>query len=667
MNKTLLSVPALFAVAVILTLASPEISFGQSETAAAGVRPVAQSVSGSHAEMAIFLDRQMEMLVQDQRIPNAAVALVTADAFHLLNGYGFADLAAGTKVNPREHLFRTGSVAKIFTWVSIMQLFEEGKLGLEDDISPYLDSDIRFPVKYKTDATDPITFRHLLTHSAGFEDALDGLFTFSPQPPLSEYVRKHAPARIFPPGKVMAYSNYGTALAGYIVERISGMRFEDYVETRIFSPLGMHNCTFRQPPLAFEGQLVNPYRWVDGAFRQGKFEHMPGPAGGLSCTAEDMALFLQANLNHGANAHGTFVKQETLARMHTTLFTYHTLLGGMAHGLKEFTANGQHIIFHGGSSTIFDAGFYLLPDAGIGIFIVYSGGSYSEHTAILQAFLDQFFPEDEEAASMQLIELADTLSPVPNAPEMSELAGEYFQSRTMESGSDKVLNLIMGSVILTVSEAGRLQASLLGEELVFEELVPGIYRNTTKTAAYPFGPLQYIVADRAPDGRMMLVTDGPLTYIKAPWYGGTVMAMALFLPALLLAVVSLLGLLAARIIGKFRNRPIHSKNSKKAGNGLLVAHAVLLLFMILVLILYGRPHPVHLLPESAFTDKNWIDSVINYLPAVVSLLGIAVASSALVAWNKKNRTLSKRIWYSVYSVWCLGLIWFFYYYNMLGF
>jgi hypothetical protein len=249
--------------------------------------------------------------------------------------------------------------------------------------------------------------------------------------------------------------------------------------------------------------------------------------------------------------------------MHAPLFSYHPLLGGMAHGFKEFKANGRQIIFHGGSSSVFDAGFYLLPDAGLGIFIVYSGGSYSGHTAILQAFLDQFFPEDEEAASMQLIELADTLSPVPNAPEMSELAGEYFQSRTMESGSDKVLNLIMGSVILTVSEAGRLQASLLGEELVFEELVPGIYRNTTKTAAYPFGPLQYIVADRAPDGRMMLVTDGPLTYIKAPWYGSTVMAMALFLPALLLAVVSLLGLLAARIIGKFRIGQYTQKTSKK--------------------------------------------------------------------------------------------------------
>ncbi len=661
------AVAAFFAVTSILTFSSQEIVFGKSETSATRGLSATATVAGSHAEMAVFLDRQMKALVQNRQMPNAAVALVTADDIQLLHGYGFADLAAGTEVDPQKHLFRTGSVAKIFTWTAIMQLFEEGMLDLDDAISPYLDSDIHFPVKYKTDAADPITFRHLLTHTAGFEDVLDGLFTFSPQPPLSEYVRKRAPARIYPPGKVMAYSNYGTALAGYIVERVSGLRFEDYVETRIFSPLGMQNCSFRQFPVAFEEQLVNPYRWVEGAFVQGEFEYMPGPAGGLSCSAEDMALFLQANLNPGTNTQGIFLQQETLARMHSSLFTYHPLLGGMAHGFKEFMANGQHIIFHGGSSSVFDAGFYLLPDAGLGIFIVYSGGNYSGHITILHAFLDHFFPVDEEAASMQLVALSDTLSPIPDAPEIGDLAGEYFQSRAIESGSDKILNLIMGSVFLTVNENDQFQASLLGEELVFEELVPGIYRNTAKTVSYPFGPLQYLVVDRAPDGRMMLVTDGPLTYIKAPWYGGTVMAMAVILPAMVLAVLSLLALLVVRIIDKFRKRPVHSKNSKKAGNGFLAAHAVLLLFMILLLILYGRPHPVHLLPETAFTDPSWIDSLMNFMPAAISLLGIFVASVAFVSWEKKNRSLSSRIWYSMYSIWSLGLIWFFYYYNMLGF
>ncbi len=658
---------AFFAVTSILTFSSQEIVFGKSETSATRGQSATATVAGSHAEMAAFLDRQMEMLVQDQRIPNATVALVATDDIHLLNGYGFTDFEAGTEVDPQVHLFRTGSVAKIFTWTAIMQLIEEGKLELDDAISPYLDSDIYSPVKYTTDDPDPITFRHLLTHTAGFEDVLDGLFKFTPQPPLSEYVRKHAPARIFPPGEVMAYSNYGTALAGYIVERLSGMSFEDYMETHIFSPLGMKNCSFRQPPASLQGQLVNPYRWIDGAFRQGEFEHMPGPAGGLSCTAGDMALFLQANLNQGTNEHGTFLQPETLARMHSPLFSYHPLLGGMAHGFKEFTSNGQQIIFHAGSSSVFDAGFYLLPDAGLGIFIVYSGGNYSGHIAILHALLDHFFPVDEEAASMQLMELTDTLSPVPNAPEMRDLAGEYFQSRTMESGSDKVLNLIMGSVILTFSEDGRLQASLLGEELAFEELVPGIYRNTAKSVAYPFGPFQYLMAHHAPDGRIMLVTDGPLTYIKAPWYGGTVMAMAVFLPALLLAVLSLLALLAARIVAKFRKRPVHSKNSKMEGNGFLVTHAVLLLFMVLLLILFGRPHPVHLLPESAFTDSSWFDSLMSFLPVVISLLGIFVASVTFVSWEKKNRSLTSRTWYSMYSIWSLGLIWFFYYYNMLGF
>jgi hypothetical protein len=98
-----------------------------------------------------------------------------------------------------------------------------------------------------------------------------------------------------------------------------------------------------------------------------------------------------------------------------------------------------------------------------------------------------------------------------------------------------------------------------------------------------------------------------------------------------------------------------------------MGHAVLLLFMVFLVILYGKPHPVHLLPESAFTDPAWIDSLMSFLPAVISLLGIFVASVTFVSWEKKNRSLPGRIWYSMYSIWSLGLIWFFYHYNMLGF
>src|SRR5690606_36159751 len=110
-------------------------------------------------------------------------------------------------------------------------------------INEYLDFTI--PDTYP----EPITLQLLLTHTPGFEDIGQGLFKLSADEmqPLDEYLRTHIPARVYPPGEVGAYSNIGTALAGYIVERVSGQPFDEYVEQHIFEPLGMAHSTFRQP------------------------------------------------------------------------------------------------------------------------------------------------------------------------------------------------------------------------------------------------------------------------------------------------------------------------------------------------------------------------------------------------------------------------------------
>jgi len=636
--------------------------------------------AGSHGDWADYLDLQMTLLVANQNLPNAVVALVSGDEIHLLAGYGFADMESQEKVDPEYHLFRTGSVAKIFTWTAIMQLYEQGCLGLDEDIRNYLEPDIDFPVRFDGGDAGPVTFRHLLTHTAGFEDVLEDLFTFEPQAPLGEYIRRHQPARIFPPGTVMAYSNYGTALAGYIVEHISGMRFEEYVGQHIFKPLDMRHSTMEQPPPgALAGQLVTLYRWVDDRFMSGRFEHMPAPAGGLSTTAADMARFLQANLKGGT----PILQKQTMQRMHTPLFTHHPLLGGMAHGYKEFKANGKQVIFHGGSSSVFDAGFYLIPELDLGLFIAYSGGSYAGHGHVFRSLLERFYPEEEDEVDPQV--MADTLSPVSGAPSVADLTGEYFQSRTIATGSDRLLNLIMGTLFVTPVDEQRFSVVILGEEFVYEELVPGIYRNTRKTGIYPFGPLRYLVAGRAPDGRMMLMTDGPMTYIRAPWYGGSVMALAIFGPMLLLAAGSLLFLLAAFVVRKVRGiRGIRGETDEsasesgtgpaasddttrpKAGYFWLPTHALVLLATVFLVVLYGQPHPVHLLPESSFTPRNWLDVLLDFLPFAIAVLGLAVSWAAVRSWMRRARGLFFRIHHTVYAAWSLALIWFFYYWGMLG-
>jgi CubicO group peptidase (beta-lactamase class C family) len=616
-------------------------------------------LSNNYDEWAEFLHKQMTDYVENENIPNAVIALVTRDDIHLLEGYGYADMEHNIPVHPERHLFRVGSVAKLFTWAAVMQLYEQGMVDLDKDINTYLDIDLNFKIKYKTEEPEPITLNHLLSHTAGFENILENLFLFAPLPPLHDYLLQRLPARIFPPGEVIAYSNYGSTLAGYIVEQISGMSFEEYVEIHIFEPLGMQNSSFRQPlPDELEAWMVNAYRWVDGEFLPGKFEHMPSPAGGISTSALDMALFMKANLNQGLNSFGSFMQPETLSKMHSTLFKYHPLTGGMAHGFMEFTINGQRVLLHGGSSSIFDAGLYLFPDIETGLLIAYSGGDYLGHNKILHDFLDEFFPVEDEAESTDIPALFE--------PELREIKGEFHSSLRSVSGEYKMLNLVFGSMHVRKKSDNDLGVWVFGQYYVFREIAPGIYKNTEPTHTYPFGPMNYIVAAKAPDGKLMLTSDGPVTFIKVSWYEGLRFVGFILIPALILAIGSLLFFFGRFVYRKVRKPDIPQVNTRTTQYRYVIVHAATFLLFVILMVINSAPDPVHSYPPSFFGERSVIDIVLDILPFVIAILGIVILVIAVNGWRKKQWNIPVRIYYSIYAVWSVGIIWFFYYYNWFG-
>ena len=261
-----------------------------------------------------------------------------------------------------ETLFRPGSVSKLFTWTAVMQLAEQGRLDLDRDVNGYLD--FKIPDAYG----QPITLKNLLTHTAGFEEQVKDLFTPGPaSPDLGDYVKTHIPERIFPPGTTPAYSNYGTALAGYVIERVSGRPFNQYIEENIFRPLGMTRSTFAQPlppplaPLMSNGyQLASdephPFETV-GAF----------PAGSLSSTATDMARFIAAHLQGGQLNDARILRPETVSLMHSRLFALDPAANAMAYGFYEESRNGHRIIGHAGDTLYFHSDLHLIPDAGVGL------------------------------------------------------------------------------------------------------------------------------------------------------------------------------------------------------------------------------------------------------------------------------------------------------------
>ncbi|HLE55684.1 MAG TPA: serine hydrolase domain-containing protein, partial [Rhodothermia bacterium] len=277
-----------------------------------------------------FLDGFVPLQLEQDDIAGATISIVKDGQLLFAKGYGYADVEKKHPVVADATLFRPGSISKLFTWTAVMQLAEQGKLDLDRDVNTYLD--FKIPEAFGK----PITVKNLLTHTPGFEDVVKDLFVdASKQVSLGQYLKTHIPRRIYPPGTVAAYSNYGAGLAGYIVERVSGRPFNQYVDENIFKPLVMTHSTFEQPlPNSLAAQMSKGYRSASDGPKP--FEAVgPGPAGSLSSSSTDMARFMTAHLQQGQYAEARILRPETVSRMHSRLFELNPAANGMALGFYE--------------------------------------------------------------------------------------------------------------------------------------------------------------------------------------------------------------------------------------------------------------------------------------------------------------------------------------------
>src|SRR5215468_7954854 len=276
----------------------------------------------TQADFETFLDALIPSQLRNRNIAGAVISVVKDGQVLFQKGYGFADVENRKPVLSDQTLFRPGSISKLFTATAVMQLVEQGKLDLDRDVNDYLDFSI--PKTYP----DPVTLRQLLTHTGGFEETLKNLFVAhgSDMKPLRTYLVNEMPARIFPPGKIPSYSNYGFTLAGYIVERVSGENFERYIENQILKPLRMNNSTFDQPlPAQLAPQMSKGYLSASKKPRDFEFVQEE-PAGALSTTAADMTRFMLAFLQDGAVDGVSILKPETVRQMEARQFEFHPML-----------------------------------------------------------------------------------------------------------------------------------------------------------------------------------------------------------------------------------------------------------------------------------------------------------------------------------------------------
>ncbi len=610
----------------------------------------------------VFFENTMNAQLEKYHIPNATVSLVKDGEIVYKKGFGLADIEKNIPVDADTTLFRIGSTSKLITWTAVMQLVEAGQLDLHTDINKYLDFEIspQLEKPLQNVAAQPITMIDLMTHTPGFEDHPEMLFRLSEDQllPLDEYIKNHQPARIFPPGEVAAYSNYGTALAGYIVERISGLAFPDYVKENIFTPLNMKNSTFRQPPnLEAPARMAKPYRFINGSFTEANFEYiLLEPAGSMSCSAADMANFMIAHLSGGTFKGGRILKEETLDEMHKRQFSYDPTLGGMTLGFIEGVFNEQEVLFHGGSTMLYNTGLYLLPGVDTGIFISYSGGNHLLHAEVFQEFMDYYYPIEADAKGV----------PAEGSRERAmQYVGEYQMNRRSVTTNEKIDGILAGGIIKAdVNEDGYLLITHGGEINEFIELEPGVYQNLRAGRTQDaFGPFHKIIFKTDPLGKMMLTTDGPMTYSKAPVYSTMSFTALAALIILLTITSSLLYWVIIMMVGWLKKAKNKRPRFSSFAYWLGIGTSITILAFFATLFSAGID-PVYQLPAEAYTPVE-PGVFIALIPTFILICGCFLAPATGITWWKGFGGWMARVHYSIFTLAVMGLIWMLHYWNLL--
>ncbi len=618
----------------------------------------AQAIGPSDpAELEAFFDGLLGAQLAATGIPGATVAVVKDGKILLVKGYGYADVEKHIPVDGETTLFRPGSVSKLFTWTAVMQLVEEGKLELGADVNTYLD----FEIPKAHDA--PITLYDLMAHTPGFEDQGTGLFLrdAAALPPLGDYLKNNLPRRVFAPGEIGAYSNYGTALAGYIVERVSRESFESYVEKHIFAPLGMTHSTFRQPlPAALAGDMAQGYALHAGAYLAGDFEVVGAPpAGALSASAADMAAFMLAHLQNGSYQGERILLEATARQMHQQHYTADLRVSGMAHGFMEQTVNGRRIIYHGGDTFLFHSALYLLLDEAVGIFVSYNsagkpGGDV--RTALLNAFMDRYYPVNTPAAPTP---------PADFTTRAGRYLGEYHLARNNYSSPEKLVMLFQALQISATPE-NTLQVAFGGETKQYVEIAPDMFRNVYE----PDDRLLFLTDDK---GHVtQLLSDGlaPLAFIKAPATATGGFHLLLLLGSLLLCLSALITWPIAfiRRRGKLYGETWPPRAARLCA-GLFALLA--LIFVIGFFNVFGDMDPAYGVPQIFFGPTPALIGLTRLLP-VVLLLGLGVIVFTVLAWpgigngRKAYWKLFGRLHYSAIAVAAGVLFWLLLYWKILG-
>jgi CubicO group peptidase (beta-lactamase class C family) len=609
----------------------------------------------TRADVEAWLDGYLPYALQRGDIAGAVVVVVKDGAILLEKGYGYADVAKHRNVDPERTLFRPGSISKLFTWTAAMQLVEQGKLNLDHDVNEYLD--FKIPPAFGK----PITLRNIMTHTPGFEEVEKNLIVSDSSgfESLGAFLKDWTPHRIFPPGEVPAYSNYATALMGYVIQRVSGEQYDDYIEHHIFGPLKMEHATFRQPlPGRLKGDMARGYQVASGEPKAYEIV-IAAPAGSLAAAGHDMAQFMIAHLQNGRLGSAEILKPETAKLMHGTPLTILPKVNRMLLGFYETNRNGRRVIAHGGDTYWFHSDLHLFIDDGVGIFISMNspgreGAAGPIRSTLFEQFTDRYLPGKTDDGRVD---------PKSAEEHAGMLAGHYDNSRRAQSSFLSIMGLL-GDVKITANKDSSISVAgldgLNDEPKKWREVSPFVYREVDGknwlSAKVEAGKVAMVSGDEISPFMMFLPT---------PWWRASVWLLPLVEVSLAALLLTLLLWPTAALVRRHYRAPFALEGHQlSAYRWVRVAAAATLLTLLGWFGLF-----------SIINSSN--PAVTNRLDPWVWLLHLAslvvfVGAAAIALWHCRvvwagNRRWPARVWSVVLAVSLVTVLWVALIYKLIAF
>lgn len=626
----ILAIPVL--AQVDLPLAPDSTPKSAQSAGSSGQKSSSQGKDLTSSDVNAWLDGYLPYALSSSDIAGAVVVVVKDGEIISERGYGYSDVEKRKPVDPDRTLFRPGSVSKLVTWTAVMQMVEQGKIDLDANVDQYLDFKIS-PEKGK-----PVTMRNLMQHTAGFEENAKSVIGRGANsvPDYVSLLKRWTPETIFEPGSTPAYSNYATSLAGYIVQRVSGENFYDYVDKHIFAPLAMNHSSMRQPlPEKLEPYMSKGYARASEDARD--FEHVgPAPAGSLAASGTDMGRFMIAHLNDGELDGKRILKPETAQLMHNSPTTFIPGLNRMELGFFETNVNGRQVIAHLGDTSDFHTSLHLFENEDTGFYVSFNsagkeGAAGTLRIALFHDFADRYFPGPPMPAAL------DSETQRAHAELMS---GTWQGSRRAESSWFRML-YFTGQTQVGVAEDGSLSVPDLrtpgGGTRKWVEVAPFQWEDPVTHEK-----LAAVVVDGKPVRWSFDMISPFMVFDRVPWYQNSAWLLPLTMAALaIMFITMLLWPVRALIRRRYAATLTLERNDLRAYRATRIAATAV---VVLILGWIGFISLISVEEANLNGRFDWLLQILQFFGIITIVGGLLATGWNLLRVLRPGRRWQARVW-----------------------